>query len=83
MNDVESEATASKSPVKSSAWSWVWPIVVVLLALAKVLGLVSSLVALSAYFWLKPRIGIWRAAAASSVLAVVAGVGIVTLLNSV
>lgn len=57
--------------------------VVVGLALLKVIGLVGSGVALVTYAGLQKRIGIWRAVAVSCVLAVVAGVGVVTLLNTV
>lgn len=63
-----------------SSWNWIWPSIVGVL-LAKLFGLVGCLVAIGAYYWLKPKLGAWGALAASGVLGVIA-VGLLAMLRT-
>lgn len=66
---------------QSGLWGWVWPIVVVALVLAKAIGLVAGIVAVGAYFAFKPRFGNGGAVTISCVLALLAGVAVVAMLE--
>lgn len=82
MNGIDSKKDLRRPPLKFNLWTWVWPAVLVLLVLAKWLGLVSGAVALVAYFLLSRRTGLWQAVLFSGVLGWIAGMGIVFLIHS-
>ncbi len=72
--------------MKSNRWAWrgwAWPVVVLALMLAKVIGLIAGVVAMVAYFAFKPRFGVGLAVAAAWTFALLAGVIVVDLLEGV
>ena len=81
MNGIDSNKGMRRPPLKFNTWTWVWPAVLVLLVLAKWLGLVSGAVALVAYFLLSRHTGLWQSVLFSAVLGWVAGVGMVFLIH--
>lgn len=66
---------------KSSFWDLIWPTIAGAIT-AKLFGIVGALVIFGAYFWLKPKLGVWGAVAASSVAGVAFAVGLAVMLEN-
>lgn len=81
MRNEELNTTTDNAPKKSSSWDWIWPSIVAVI-IVKLFGLVGGLITIGAYYWLKPKLGTWGAAAASGMLGVVAAVGFLTMLRA-
>lgn len=83
MSHINSKKDVAKTFIKTDLLLWVWPLGTIILVLSKWLSVVSGLVALCLYFLLKRRVRIWHAVLACGALALVAGVGIVSLTGGI
>jgi hypothetical protein len=77
---VPAGSPAATPKTKSGSWDWLW-LTIVAVIIVKVFGLVGGLVALGCYYWLKPKLGSWGAAAAAIVVGVVAAVGLSAMIR--
>lgn len=81
MSNEEPPTTHNNPTTKSSFWDWIWPTIAGVI-ITKLFGIAGALVIFGAYYWLKPKLGIWRAVAASSMAGVVFAVGLAAMLEN-
>jgi len=74
------DTPASSTIGKSNSWDWIWVIALIAIIM-KLFGAAPGLATIGAYYWLKPRLGIWGAVAASGVIGVVVAVGLSVMLR--
>lgn len=71
------DTTAQKKPSK---WDWVWPVLASAI-IFRVIGVAGGLVTICCYYWLKPKLGIWGAVGASTVIGVVVALGLMAMIK--
>lgn len=81
MSNEELDTQASSTIIKHNSWDWIWPSIVGVI-IVKLFGLVGGLVTIGTYFWLKPKLGVWAAVAASGALGIVVAVGLTVMLRA-
>ncbi len=67
---------------KPNRWIWIWYSIVGML-IAKIFSPVGAVITIGAFYWLKPKLGVWWAGAASSVLGTVVAVGLFVMLKNI
>ncbi len=81
MGNEELPTAPNTLPTKSRFWDWIWPTVFGVI-IARLFGFAGAIVIFGAYYWLKPKLGVWWAVAASSVAGVIFAVGLAAILES-
>lgn len=82
-NDKNSQLTTptdTNAQKKPSKWDWVWPVLASAI-IFRVIGVAGGLVTICCYYWLKPKLGIWGAFGASTVIGVVVALGLMAMIK--
>ena len=82
MSNEESTTSVDATTKKDNgSWDWLW-LGIASFIIVKLFGLVGGLVTFGAYFWLKPRIGVWGAVAAAVALGVISAISLAAALRA-
>lgn len=73
-------APAAPPEKKSGSWDWLW-LSIAAVVIFKLFGVVGGLVTFGCYYWFKPKLGTWGAAAAAVVVGVVVAVGLTAMIR--